>query len=116
MTDVADIDATRRALTGLGLAPGATTLPLDGLTLTLSPRDPSLAPKEIPVEALFAKLTAMRDKLRVLEQRVNAADIGAAERAALQGHITATSASFAAFVAFFSNEAVPPAPPAVDAG
>lgn len=116
MTDAADIDATRRALMGLGLAPGATTLPLDGLTLTLSPRDPSLAPKDIPVEALFAKLTAMRDKLRVLEQRVNAAEIGAAERAALQGHITATAASFAAFVAFFSNEAVPPTPPATDVG
>jgi hypothetical protein len=111
MTDAHDIDATRRALIGLGLSPGATTLPLDGLTLTLVPRDSSLAPKEIPVEALLGKLTAMRDKLRVLEQRVNAADLGAAERAALQGHVTATAASFAAFAAFFSNEAVPPPVP-----
>ncbi len=116
MSDSREIAAARLALTGLGLAPGATTLPLAGLTLTLVPRDPALQSKEIPVEALFSKLTMMRDKLRVLEQRVNAADgLGVAERAALQAQITATYASFAAFAAFFSDEAVPrPAPLDVD--
>ncbi len=106
----ASVEATRRALVGLGLAPGATTLPVEGLTLTIVPRDPALASKDIPVEALFSKLTAMRDKLRVLEQRINAADgLGVAERAALQAQITATYAAFAGFAAFFSDEAVPPA-------
>ena len=106
----ASVEATRRALIGLGLAPGAKTLPIDGLTLTIVPRDPSLASKDIPVEALFSKLTSMRDKLRVLEQRINAAErLGVAERAALQAQITATYAAFAGFAAFFSDEAVPPA-------
>lgn len=115
MSDPAEIAAAQRALVGLGVLPGATTLPLTGLTLTLVPRDPALQSKEIPVEALFSKLTMMRDKLRVLEQRVNAADgLGTAERAALQAQITATYASFAGLAAFFSDEAVPPTSPASD--
>lgn len=108
MTDV-DPAAARRALIALGLAPGATTLPLDGLTLRLVPRDPSLLAKDIPVDQLFAKVTAMRDKLRVLEQRVNADDaLPAAERAALQSQVTATSEALNGLLAFFSAEALPP--------
>ncbi len=105
-----DTDDARAALTGLGLVPGAHTLPLDGLTMHLVPRDPSLHSKEIPVEALFAKVTAMRDKLRVLEQRVNAADgLSPPERAALQANVTATAQALAGLLAFFSEEALPKA-------
>lgn len=112
MTDTA---AAIHALQALGQAPGAHTLPLADLVLTLTPRDPSLTSKEVPVEALFNKLTMMRDKLRVLEQRVNAADgVDVAERAALQAHITAVYTAMASFSALFSDEALP-APP-TDAG
>ena len=117
MSGLKGIAAAQKALVALGVVPGATTMPLDGLTLTLVPRDPSLQSKEIPVEALFLKLTSMRDKLRILEQRVNAADgLGTAERAALQAQITATYASFAGFAAFFSDEAVPRPPVVVADG
>jgi hypothetical protein len=52
----------------------------------------------------------MRDKLRVLEQRVNAAEgPGTAERARLQAEITATYDAFAGLLAFFSPEALPAA-------
>ena len=103
-----DLSATREALMALGLVPGATTLPLADLMLTLAPRDPSLQAKDVPVEQLFAKVTAMRDKLRVLEQRVNAADgPGAAERGSLQVHITATAEALTGLLAFFSEQALP---------
>lgn len=100
-------DPARTALRALGLVPGAKTLPVEGLTLTIAPRDPSLASKDVVVEQVLTKLTAMRDKLRVLEQRVNAADVGVAERAALQAQITATYDSFAGLAAFFTDDALP---------
>ena len=103
-----DAKAAQTALVGLGLIPGATTLPLDGLALTLVPREEGLATKDVPVDALFHKLTMMRDKLRVLEQRVNAAEgVSLAERAALQAQITAVYAAFNGLAAFFSTEALP---------
>lgn len=100
--------AAREALRALGLTPGAHLLPVEQLVLTLVPREDGLQPKEVPVEALLGKITMMRDKLRVLEQRINAADgISVVDRAALQAHITAVYASFAGLVSFFSTEALP---------
>jgi hypothetical protein len=96
------------ALVGLGLVPGAHVVGPEEVTLTLLPREEGLAPKDIPVDALFHKLTMMRDKLRVLEQRVNAADgLATAERAALQAEITAVYHAFAGLAAFFSTESLP---------
>jgi hypothetical protein len=78
------------------------------LTLTLVPREDGLASKDVPVEALFHKITMMRDKLRVLEQRINAADgLSTVERAALQAQITAVYEAFTGVAAFFSTESLP---------
>jgi hypothetical protein len=104
----ADGKAATTALAGLGLVPDAHRLDPEGLTLTLVPREEGLAPKDVPVEALFHKITMMRDKLRVLEQRINAADgLSTGERAALQARITAAYQSFVGLGAFFSTEALP---------
>jgi len=108
MVDAASADAARRALTALGLTPGAATLPLDELVLSLVPRDAGLQPKDIPVAQLFAKVTAMRDKLRVMEQRINADDkVTDAERAALQAQVTGAATALAGLLAFFSEESLP---------
>ena len=104
----ADPKAARTALQALGISPGARLLPTDDLLLTLLPREDGLQPKDIPVDQLLHKITMLRDKLRVLEQRVNSADgMSTSERAALQSHITAVSASFVGLVSFFSVEALP---------
>jgi hypothetical protein len=103
----ADPKAARAALQALGLSPGAHLLPTDDLVLTLLPREDGLAPKDIPVDQLLHKITMMRDKLRVLEQRVNSAELTTTEKAALQAHITAVSSSFVGLVSFFSSEALP---------
>ena len=42
-----------------------------GGTLVIRPADESLKPREMPVETLFRKVTSVRDRLRVLEQRLN---------------------------------------------
>jgi hypothetical protein len=116
MDDV-DGKASLAALAALGIVPGADGLPLDALTLTLVPREEGLSSKDVPVEALFHKITMMRDKLRVLEQRINAAEgPSTTERARLQAEITATYEAFAGLLAFFSTTALPTTTDADDAG
>ena len=100
--------AMLHALRALGKLPPSQPFPSTGLTLTLSPREEGLQEKGIPVEQILHKLTMMRDKLRVMEQRINAsAALSLDDRAALQSHVTAVYDSFAALSAFFSEDALP---------
>lgn len=103
----ASLEAMQKALRALGRLPPERPFPSDGLVLTLSPREAGLSPKEVPVDALVGKLTSMRDKLRVLEQRVNASEITADEKRALQARITAVYDAIASMSAFFSDDALP---------
>ena len=43
----------------------------NGGTLILQPSDQSLKAKEIPIESFFHKIVMVRDRLRVMEQRIN---------------------------------------------
>lgn len=102
--------AMEQALRALGRLPPARPLDTEGLVLTLKPREEGLADKQLSVEELFRKITSMRDKLRVLEQRVNASDVPRDEKAELQAHITQVYDAFATLAAFFSEDALPSAP------
>ncbi len=74
----------------------AGTLPLGPVTdgvaagqVSLVPREDGLAAKDIPVDTLLHKVTMMRDKLRLAEQRINASDtLTAPQRLALQAQLT----------------------------
>ncbi|HUB05433.1 MAG TPA: hypothetical protein VMB50_00440 [Myxococcales bacterium] len=105
-----DFDMTREELKAIFReALGETEAPLaakwEGGTVILKPRDPSLQAKEIPIDSLFHKVVMVRDRLRVLEQKLNGHEkLSDAEKVEMQQYVTKCYGSLTTFNVLFAEK------------
>ncbi len=76
---------------------------IDG-TLILKPGEAGLATKEMPIDDFFHKIVMVRDRLRVMEQRINASNLIDEEKVNLQQYITRIYGSLTSFNVLFKNK------------
>jgi hypothetical protein len=73
-------------------------------TLVLRPGTPGLQEKSWPIETFFHKVVMLRNRLRTLEQQVNATDLPEDVKVKLQGYISGCYGSLTSFNILFADE------------
>ena len=70
----------------------------------LRPGTPGVQEKSFPIEALFHKVVMVRNRLRTLEQQVNASELPDDAKIKLQSYITGCYGSLTTFNVLFADE------------
>jgi hypothetical protein len=77
-----------------------------GGQLVLKPGKSGTQEKTVPIESFFRKIIAVREKLRILEQRINAhPKLSDEDRLALQDYVTRAYGSLTTFNVLFADPA-----------
>ncbi|WP_179336121.1 hypothetical protein [Winogradskyella costae] len=72
-----------------------------GGKLIMTPGDSNLKSSEVPIDTFFHKITMVRDRLRVMEQKINSSNLEAQEKIDLQQYITRSYGSLTSFNVLF---------------
>jgi len=75
-----------------------------GGSLVLRPGTPGLQDKSWPIETFFHKIVMLRNRLRTLEQQVNASDLPDDVKVKLQGYVSGCYGSLTSFNVLFAEE------------
>ncbi|WP_124980034.1 hypothetical protein [Nonlabens xiamenensis] len=73
-------------------------------TMILQPADAQLASKEIPINTFWHKIVMLRDRLRVMEQKINSSSLDDQLKVDLQQYITRIYGSLTTFNVLFGSK------------
>ena len=88
-----------------GMTPVAPAPKWRGGTLVLRPGTPGLQEKTWPIETFFHKIVMLRNRLRTLEQQLNASDLPEDAKVKMQTYITGCYGSLTSFNLLFADDA-----------
>lgn len=75
-----------------------------GGKLILEPADSNLKSYELPIDKFFHKIIMVRDRLRVMEQRINSSNLDEQSKIDLQQYITRIYGSLTSFNVLFKSD------------
>jgi hypothetical protein len=88
----------------IGLTPVAPAEKWRGGSLVLRPGTAGLQEKSWPIETFFHKIVMLRNRLRTLEQQLNASDLPDDVKVKLQSYVTGCYGSLTSFNVLFAEE------------
>jgi hypothetical protein len=87
-----------------GITPVAPATKWRGGTLVLRPGTPGLQEKSWPIETFFHKIVMLRNRLRTLEQQVNASDLPDDVKVKLQAYVSGCYGTLTSFNVLFASD------------
>jgi hypothetical protein len=105
-SDSADLELLIRRIIReeTGLTPVTPAEKWRGGELVLKPGKPGVQEKSWPIDSFFHKVVMLRNRLRTLEQQINASDLPDDQKVKIQSYITGCYGSLTSFNVLFADE------------